>query len=64
MKGLGKELGDSLTLGFELVLPTLLCALIGWELDSRFGSAPFGLISGVFLGAVAGFWSVVRKFLK
>lgn len=63
MKGWGKEIGDSLTLGFELVLPTLLGALIGYYIDKHFASSPIALFIGVFLGAAAGFWNVIRKYV-
>ena len=64
MNGWGKDIGDSLTLGFELVLPTLLFALIGYYIDLYFSSSPVALFIGVFLGAGAGFWNVVRRYLK
>lgn len=63
MQGLGKEIGDSITLGFELVLPTLFGAFIGYYIDQKLMSFPVALIIGLFIGAAAGFWNVVRKFL-
>ena len=63
MKDWGKDIGDSLTLGFELVLPTIFFAFLGYKVDGWFSSFPAGLVVGVFLGASLGFWSVVRKFL-
>jgi F0F1-type ATP synthase assembly protein I len=64
MQGLGKEIGDSITLGFELVLPTLFGAFIGYYIDQRIGTFPVALIIGLFIGAAAGFWNVARKFLS
>lgn len=64
MKGWGKDIGDSVTLGFELVFPTLLGALAGFYLDRHFNSSPMALFIGVFLGAGAGLWNVVRRFLS
>ena len=63
MKGWGKDIGDSLTLGFELVIPTIIFALIGYYIDRHFATFPLVVIVGVFLGAGAGFYNVVRKFL-
>ena len=63
MKGFGKELGESLTLGFELVLPTVLGALVGYYLDCRLGSFPIAMAIGLFVGAAAGILNVARKFL-
>ena len=64
MKGFGKEVGNSLTLSFELVVPTLLCALVGYYADKYFHSAPIGVIIGLFLGGAAGFWNVVKRYLS
>ena len=63
MNGWGKDIGDSLTLGLELVLPTLFCALIGYYIDGKLSSFPIGLIIGVFFGAGAGFWNVVKRYI-
>jgi len=63
MKDWARDMGDSLTLGFQLVLPTLLGALLGYYADRYFSSGPVGLILGVFLGAGLGGWSVVRAYL-
>ena len=41
--------------GFEMVAPIAL----GWWLDSLFGTAPWILIAGVFLGLVGGFLHLV-----
>jgi len=63
MSNWGSELSDSLTLGVELVLPTLLGAVVGYYADQYFSSAPLGMIVGVFVGAGLGFWRIVVKFL-
>jgi F0F1-type ATP synthase assembly protein I len=62
MKGRGSNIGDSLTLSFELVLPTILGAALGYYIDLRFSFAPIAMIVGVFIGAALGFINVVRKF--
>ena len=59
-----KDLGDSLTISFELVLPTLLGAFLGYKADEKMGTFPVAMVSGLFLGAAAGFFRVVGKFLK
>ena len=58
------ELGDSLTLAFELVIPTLLGAVGGYYLDRHFNASPIFLFFGVLLGAGMGFYNVIRKYLK
>jgi F0F1-type ATP synthase assembly protein I len=57
---INRELGESLTLGVELVAPTLLFALLGYIADRYFGTFPIIMIVGVFLGAAGGFWTVVK----
>ena len=64
MKDWARDMGDSLTLGFQLVLITLLGALLGYYADRYFSSWPVGLIIGLFIGAALGFWSVTRTYLK
>jgi len=61
---IGRELGESLTLGIELVVPTLLCAFLGYLADKNFGTFPVIMIIGVFLGAAGGFWNVVKRFIR
>ncbi|MBU1026375.1 MAG: AtpZ/AtpI family protein [Candidatus Margulisbacteria bacterium] len=63
MRGWSKDIGDSLSLSFELVLPTIIGALLGYYIDRRLGSFPIVLIIGLFLGAAAGFWNVARKYI-
>ncbi|MFA6549491.1 MAG: AtpZ/AtpI family protein [Candidatus Margulisiibacteriota bacterium] len=60
---IGRELGESLTLGIELVSPTLICAFLGYLADKHFGTFPFVMIAGVFLGAAGGFWNVTKRHL-
>lgn len=63
MDNWAKGLGDSLTLGFELVLPTVLGALLGYYIDQRFAWPDVAMIIGVFVGAALGFLNVVRKYI-
>ncbi len=35
-------------------------ALIGWVLDKLFGTSPLLLISLMLLGAVGGFWNIIK----
>jgi F0F1-type ATP synthase assembly protein I len=43
-------------IGFEMVLP----AIIGVGLDYLFGTVALFVILGVILGAVLGFWQLIR----
>jgi ATP synthase protein I len=47
-------------LGFEIVVPIVLGALVGWWLDGRWGTAPWLLLTGLLLGIGAGFYNFFR----
>ena len=64
MKGWGKDIGESFSLGAELALPTLLGALAGYYFDRHFSTAPIALIIGLVLGAALGLWDIVRRYLN
>ena len=44
----------------ELVAAVMVGAGSGWGLDHLVGSGPWGLMVGLTLGAIAGFWGVYR----
>ena len=44
----------------ELVAAVMVGAGLGWGFDHLVGSDPWGLIAGLALGGVAGFWGVYR----
>lgn len=46
--------------GIQLLLTILLFLYLGRWLDGKFGTAPFLLIAGVFVGAAAGFYAMVK----
>jgi F0F1-type ATP synthase assembly protein I len=50
-------------LGFELVVPLLVGLFGGQWLDRRFGTAPWLLLAGVIVGAIAGFLSLYRRIV-
>lgn len=52
-------------IGTELVLFTVIGALVGAWLDGKWGSSPWALIAGLTLGATAGFihfFRVAKRF--
>ena len=49
-----------LSLGIELAAPVLLLALLGRLIDKQFGVFPYGMVIGVVVGAIVGFWNVVK----
>ena len=40
-----------------------LCALAGWWLDRKFGTAPWLLLAGSMFGLAAGMYSFIRQVL-
>ena len=56
--------GSAMNLGFrvltEFVAAVVIAALLGWQLDVWFGTAPICLIVLIALGTAAGFWNVYR----
>jgi F0F1-type ATP synthase assembly protein I len=50
--------------GLELAGATAGLALVGYWLDGRFGTAPWGLIAGVILGLVGGLYNLVKESLQ
>jgi len=47
-------------IGVELVVSTVVGALLGYLLDSWLGTRPWLIVAGVVLGGVAGFRTVYR----
>ena len=48
-------------LGLQLVFSVLLFLYIGRWADAKLGTAPWLLVLGVFVGAGAGFYSLIRQ---
>lgn len=60
---LGRELAQATSISIELVVPTVLGALVGYKIDSYLKSFPWFLVLGVILGGVSGFWTVYKLFV-
>lgn len=50
-------------IGFELVAAIGLSILLGWWIDGRFGTEPWGLLVGAFIGVVGGMFNLIRESL-
>ena len=50
-------------LGIELAATVGLLALLGWWIDGRFGTAPWGVLLGALLGLAGGMTHMVRVAL-
>jgi F0F1-type ATP synthase assembly protein I len=49
--------------GLELAGATAGLALLGYWIDSRYGSEPWGLLGGVVIGLVGGLYNLVKQSL-
>ena len=56
----GTFLGNAFKLGTELVAAVVVGTIIGFILDSWFGTTPWLIIIFFFLGAAAGMLNVIR----
>ncbi len=66
MPGQNKALmqaGRAASAGYFMIIAMLLGAGAGWWVDTKFDSAPWGLLAGFGLGLAAGFrelWQIAR----
>jgi F0F1-type ATP synthase assembly protein I len=49
--------------GIELAGATAGLALVGYWIDGKYGTAPWGILIGVFIGLVGGLYNLVRESL-
>lgn len=57
---IGRAFALASTVSFQLAIPILLGVFGGRYLDERFGTQPWLMITGLFLGLAAGVVGVVR----
>ena len=50
-------------IGLELAGTTAGLALVGYWIDRRFGTAPWGILVGVVIGTVGGLYNLVKQSL-
>jgi F0F1-type ATP synthase assembly protein I len=60
LRGTSREIGPYLTLGIQLAAAVVFFFLVGWWLDTKFGTNPVLKIVGLTLGFVGG----MIKFLR
>ena len=51
-------------IGLELAGATAGLALLGYWIDGRFGTSPWGILVGVVIGLVGGLYNLVRESLE
>lgn len=58
-----RSLGRYAGVGLQFAVSILVFLYAGQWVDRRLGSAPWGMILGVFTGAGAAFWSMYRRLM-
>ncbi len=56
--------GPFLTVGIQLALTVVVLFFIGRWLDDRFGTAPWLMLAGLFLGIVGGLIKFIRSAIE
>jgi F0F1-type ATP synthase assembly protein I len=51
-------------LGIELAAAVGLLSLLGWWIDGRLGTAPWGLVIGAMIGLIGGMANLLRSALS
>ena len=52
--------GPAATGSYSLVGAIIICTVLGWLVDSRKGSSPYGVLFGLGLGLVSGFYQLAK----
>jgi ATP synthase protein I len=63
-KGSLRELTSVGSIGIELTVTVLVGAFIGYQGDKYFGTKPWLMVTGFFLGAAAGYYSIYKQTIK
>ena len=50
--------------GLELAGATAGLAFVGYWIDGKYGTAPWGILGGVLIGIVGGLYNMVKESLK
>ena len=58
------EWSGGLSLGLELAVSVLIFAFLGYKGDQYFKTAPFLMVTGVFVGFIVGMWNIYRETIN
>ena len=61
---INRKSGLAYAAGFSLFAAVLAGLIAGWLLDRWLGTSPWLLITGIILGAAAGFYELIRSASK
>jgi F0F1-type ATP synthase assembly protein I len=60
LQGNAQQAGPAATASYTLVGGILLLGGLGYAIDSWRGTAPWGLVSGLVLGVLVGFYQLIK----
>ncbi len=63
MADLKGSLYSAASLGLEIAVAVFLGAGIGYWIDTKLKSAPWGMVIGLVIGSIVGLWNAVRQAL-
>ncbi|MDP6169943.1 MAG: AtpZ/AtpI family protein [Candidatus Marinimicrobia bacterium] len=55
-----KQSGPAASASYGLITSILLFTYIGWYIDDRNHSSPIGIICGIFIGIIIGFYHLIK----
>ncbi|PYS22807.1 MAG: hypothetical protein DMF72_11855 [Acidobacteria bacterium] len=61
---INRKSGLAYAAGFSLFAAVLAGLIVGWLLDRWLGTRPWLLVTGIVLGAAAGFYEFIRQTAK
>jgi ATP synthase protein I len=56
--------GRWIGIGLEIAVGVGLGALVGWWLDEKFATAPWGVLVGSMLGLAAGLYLLIKEAMR
>jgi F0F1-type ATP synthase assembly protein I len=56
--------GKFLTTGFEIAAAIGLGCAVGYWIDRKLGSSPWGVVAGTLIGATAGMYIVIKETMR
>ena len=56
--------GPAASASYTLVAAIIICTALGWLIDSRKGSSPYGVLLGLGLGLVSGFYQLGKTIWR
>jgi len=63
-RAVGTGLAMAWRISIEIVVAVVVCTVVGWGLDSLFGTTPWLMLLGLVLGGAAGINNAVRAILR